>query len=247
MPIMSFEALRRFFAPWAQESLLYEVTERCNLQCPHCYNVWKNDDSLPPQEPRELSTDQSLRLIDKAIRESRCRRFAFTGGEPLLREDLEILVRHAASRCEHVTLITNGTLLTGERVQSLIKAGVALFELPLNAGNRVGHNHMAGGIDCFDRVTRAAVEIRSRGAELAFVFVGTSLNIEGWKDALDLGMALGARLFLFNRYNAGGKSPIARRPCCHRSSRFGKDSGWLKTTRKNMGSGLAPRSPSPLA
>jgi radical SAM protein with 4Fe4S-binding SPASM domain len=64
---------------------------------------------------------------------------------------------------------------------------------------------MAGGIDCFDEVTRAAADIRYHGAELAFVFVGTALNIEHWKGALELGIALEARGFLYNRYNAGGQ------------------------------------------
>jgi pyrroloquinoline quinone biosynthesis protein E len=196
------EVLRRIFLPWSHDSLLYEVTARCNLRCIHCYNVWKDDLGYSEEE---LDTDGALKLISKGIRESRCRQFTFTGGEPALRNDLERLVAQAASMCEDVALITNGTLLDETRVKSLIDAGVSLFELPLNSADRDMHNRMAGGIDCFDRVTRAAADIRYHGAELAFVFVGTSLNIEHWKDALELGIALGARGFLYNRYNAGGE------------------------------------------
>lgn len=196
------DILRRIFLPWSHESLLFEVTPRCNLRCTHCYNVWKDDVAYPQ---KELSTDRALALMDKSIRESRCRQFTFTGGEPVLRDDLEQLVSHAASLCEHVTLITNGTLLAEQRVQSLIDAGVSLFELPINSADRAIHNRLAGGIDCFDKVTRAAADIRYHNADLAFVFVGTSLNIDHWKDALELGIALGARGFLFNRYNAGGE------------------------------------------
>ncbi len=193
--------LRRIFLPWSHDSLLYEVTTRCNLRCLHCYNVWKDDVSYPDGE---LDTPAALRLIDKAIAESRCRQFNFTGGEPVLRDDLEILVARAAAKCRHVALITNGTLLPEDRVQSLIAAGVDLFELPLNSADRTMHNHLVGDIDCFDRVTRAAADIRYHGAELAFVFVGTAANIDHWPGALELGIALGARGFLFNRYNAGG-------------------------------------------
>jgi radical SAM protein with 4Fe4S-binding SPASM domain len=107
--------------------------------------------------------------------------------------------------CEYVALITNGTLLGEERVRSLIDAGVSLFELPLNSADRSMYNRLAGEIKCFDKVTRAAADIRYHGADLAFVFVGTLLNIDHWKDALELGIALGARGFLFNRYNAGGE------------------------------------------
>jgi len=96
-------------------------------------------------------------------------------------------------------------LLTEGRVRSLLAAGVTLFELPLNSADRDTHNRMAGSAEAFDAVTRAAAEIRSQGGELAFVFVGTKHNIAQWRDAAELGMALGARNFLFNRYNAGGE------------------------------------------
>ena len=117
--------LGRIFLPWSHDSLLYEVTPRCNLKCLHCYNVWKNDVDY---QTNELPTQEALVLIKKAIKQSRCQQFNFTGGEPTLRDDLEQLVASAASRCRHVTLITNGTLLDEERVKALVDAGVSLFE-----------------------------------------------------------------------------------------------------------------------
>ncbi len=198
----ALDLLRRIFLPWSHESMLFEATARCNLRCLQCYNVWKDEVDYSDEE---LPTGRALALIDKAIRESRCKQFTITGGEPTLRDDLEVLVRQAAQKCENVTLITNGTLLWEERVQSLIEAGVSLFELPLNSSDRTMHNRLAGGINCFDMVTRAAADIRYHGAELAFVFVGTKHNIDHWKDTLELGIALGARGFLYNRYNAGGE------------------------------------------
>ena len=196
------DILRRMFLPWSHDSMLYEVTPRCNLECVHCYNVWKNGNGYRREE---LPTDRALDLVDRIISQSRCRQLTFTGGEPTLRDDLESLVARAASRCGEATLITNGSRLPEERVKSLIQAGVSLFELPLNSAERSTHNRMAGGIDCFDAVTRAAADIRFHGAQVAFVFVGTVFNIDHWRDALELGIALGARGFLYNRYNAGGE------------------------------------------
>ena len=199
---MSWSKVHNLLTPWSHESLIYEVTARCNLRCLHCYNVWKGREPYPQGE---LPTDRACRLIRKAVCESRCRYFTLTGGEPLLRDDLETLAATARALRTTVTLITNGTLLPESRIQSLIRAGVSLFELPLNSSDRAMHNHMAGDLDCFDKVTRAAACIRFHGAEVAFVFVGTRLNIEHWKGALELGIALGAQSFLLNRYNAGGE------------------------------------------
>ena len=198
---MFWKHLRQCLSPWSHESLIYEVTSRCNLRCPHCYNVWKDGVDYAREE---LPTDRACRLIRKAVRESRCRYFTLTGGEPLIREDLETLASTAKALGTTVSLITNGTLLPESRIETLIRAGVTLFELPLNSPDRSMHNRMAGGADCFDKVTRAAAQIRHLGAEVAFVFVGTRHNIEHWKGALELGIALGAGSFLLNRYNAGG-------------------------------------------
>jgi radical SAM protein with 4Fe4S-binding SPASM domain len=199
---VAWRRLHNLLRPWSHESLIYEVTPRCNLRCQHCYNVWKDGEPYPKTE---LPTDRACRLIRKAVRDSRCRNFTLTGGEPLLRDDLETLVATARAIRTTVTLITNGTLLPEARIQSLIRAGVSMFELPLNSSDRAMHNHMAGDLDCFDKVTRAAACIRFHGAQVAFVFVGTKLNIEHWKGALELGIALGASGFLLNRYNAGGE------------------------------------------
>ncbi|MHC4777131.1 MAG: radical SAM protein [Planctomycetota bacterium] len=200
MPVL--DILKRIFLPWSHDSLLFEVTARCNQRCSHCYNVWKDGVGYASEE---LSTENAKALIRKAVKESRCTQFTITGGEPVLRDDLEELVSAASGLCKYVTLITNGTLLDEARVRSLIEAGVDLFELPLNGPDREVHDAMAGMEGAFDRVTRAAAEIRYQGAELAFVFVGTARNMDDWKGALELGIALGSQGFLFNRYNAGGE------------------------------------------
>lgn len=206
-------------------AMIYEITPRCNLRCSQCYNIWKNSPESSSvasanerQDGVELPPREALALAARIISLSRCRNFTITGGEPCLRPDLEDIVRFAARRVRQVTVITNGTLLDDARIASLIDAGVSLFELPLNAGRARMHNRLAWGdfspcplgadfippFNAFDRVTAAAAEISRLGAQLAFVFVATRHNIHEWEEALKIGIALGARGFLFNRYNAGG-------------------------------------------
>ena len=113
---MALDTLRRIFLPWSHDSMLYEVTPRCNLRCVHCYNVWKDGVDYPEDE---LPTGRAKTLVRKAIKDSRCTQFTFTGGEPLLRDDLEELVALAKSLCDYVVLITNGTLLPEDRIAVL--------------------------------------------------------------------------------------------------------------------------------
>jgi len=197
------DRLRRLFrrSRTSWDSVIWEATPRCNLACIQCYNVWKDD---APYPPGELSTAAGLTLIETVIKKTGCREFTFTGGEPCLREDLEALAARAVALGCSVSLITNGTLLGARRIESLMDAGIRLFELPLNSSDRATHDRMAGMAGAFDRVTRAGAEISSRGGDLAFVFVSTTQNRGHFAETLDLGIALGAVSFLYNRYNGGG-------------------------------------------
>jgi radical SAM protein with 4Fe4S-binding SPASM domain len=114
-------------APAGQRSVIYEVTTRCNLACRYCYNVWNETDYARD----ELDTTGALRLVERIREQTGCMLLTFTGGEPLLRTDLELLVRHARLLGMSCNLITNGTLLTPERARSLVEAGIGLFETPL--------------------------------------------------------------------------------------------------------------------
>ena len=183
------------------DSVLFEVTSRCNLSCAHCYNVWKVEGA---KAPGELNTKDAIRLIAKAVKETRCTQLTLTGGEPCLREDLEELVAFAKTRVRHVVLISNGTRLEESRIKNLLKAGVDLFELPLHAGEPGPHDESLGAPGSFDQITRAATTLQHLGGAVAFVFVGRRANMAHWPAALELGVALGARSFLFNRWNAGG-------------------------------------------
>jgi radical SAM protein with 4Fe4S-binding SPASM domain len=179
--------------------LIFEVTRRCNLTCPHCYNLWQGEG----RTGTELNTEQTIQLLAKVLSECHCGQVAFTGGEPTLRVDLEVLIASVSGMVPKITLITNGTALAEERILSLRQAGVGLFELPLNGPDAASHDAAVGGPGNFRKTTRTAGILARHGIPCAFVFVATRHNIHQWEATLELGMALGARAFLFNRYNAG--------------------------------------------
>jgi MoaA/NifB/PqqE/SkfB family radical SAM enzyme len=79
----------------------WEVTRVCNARCPFC------DRHSGPKGP---STDVALRLIDE-LAACGCTRVHITGGEPLLRDDLDVLLQRIASRGMASSVNTNGTLL----------------------------------------------------------------------------------------------------------------------------------------
>ena len=98
------------------------LTDRCNFDCVYCHNEGLGD-TRGPQEPQddEMTADDVVRFLEVAS-EFDVGKVKFTGGEPMLREDLEEIVRRTPESME-VSLTTNGTFLPG-RAADLVDAGV---------------------------------------------------------------------------------------------------------------------------
>ncbi len=102
----------------------FEVTMRCNARCGFC-DYWKT-----PAEEKQ----HELKSFADAARHFSPMIITFTGGEPLLRRDLEDLVTtvRAASRLTYINVITHGGMLTIDRARSLWKAGIDQFNISLD-------------------------------------------------------------------------------------------------------------------
>jgi cyclic pyranopterin phosphate synthase len=98
------------------------LTDRCNFDCVYCHNEGLGD-TRGPMEPAddEMGTDDVVRFL-KIAAEFGVGKVKFTGGEPMLREDLEEIVRRAPDGME-TSLTTNGTFLPG-RAEALCEAGL---------------------------------------------------------------------------------------------------------------------------
>ncbi|MFT4884385.1 MAG: cyclic pyranopterin phosphate synthase [Natronomonas sp.] len=98
------------------------LTDRCNFDCVYCHNEGLGD-TRGPMEPAddEMSTDDVVRFLEVAA-EFDVDSVKFTGGEPMLRDDLEEIVRRTPDSME-TSLTTNGTFLP-ERADDLVDAGL---------------------------------------------------------------------------------------------------------------------------
>jgi radical SAM protein with 4Fe4S-binding SPASM domain len=189
------------------QSLIFEITQRCNHSCLHCYNIWQGEPPAPHiQYPRgEVDTSQTLRLINKALDETECHHVTLTGGEPLLRADLPILLDTLRQRNKQVTIISNGRLLKEQTAISLIDHGVSLFELPLLSHQREIHDRLSAAPGAWDSVLAAMAHIRLHRGQVVTAFVATRLNIGHLYETIKLAFAFGARAIMFNRFNPGGR------------------------------------------
>ncbi len=119
----------------------------------------------------ELSTDQCLRILDESLDVHPNPMLILTGGEPLLRDDLETLAKRASAGGATVVVGTNGTRLTGERIDSLMEAGVKGVAVSIDSLRPEYHDRFRHGGGALTD-TMAAVE-RCSARELDFVIQTT--------------------------------------------------------------------------
>jgi len=106
------------------------LTQRCNLACDHCYLDAK---VMKEGAADELTTGEIKSVLDDIASLSPECMVVLTGGEPLLRRDIEDLAAHASGLGLMVVIGSNGALLSAERVARLKRAGVAGIGISLDS------------------------------------------------------------------------------------------------------------------
>jgi MoaA/NifB/PqqE/SkfB family radical SAM enzyme len=96
---------------------------RCNLACTYCNEFDKHSPPVP--------TDEMLRRIDK-LADLGTSIITFSGGEPTLHPDLDALIRRIRERNAIATIITNGYLLTPDRIKRLNAAGLDYLQISID-------------------------------------------------------------------------------------------------------------------
>ncbi len=163
--------------------LLAELTYRCPLHCLFCYNP--TDFALHGQE---LSTAEWLRVLreGRALGAVQC---GFSGGEPLLREDLEVLVAEARALGYYTNLLTSGVGLDERRAAALKAAGLDHIQLSFQDSTRE-LNDFLSHTRTFDLKERVGAMLRDQGWPVVMNVVLHRLNI----DHIDRIIALAERM-----------------------------------------------------
>lgn len=113
------------------------TTNKCNLKCEHCYQDAAEADS------RELSTAEARAMIEQIARAG-FKIMIFSGGEPLLRDDIYELVAHAAACGLRPVFGSNGTLITDEVAAKLKAAGACAMGISIDSLDAAKHDAFRG-------------------------------------------------------------------------------------------------------
>lgn len=179
---------------------ILEVTYNCNLNCLHCYipSYYRNSYQLKTEEIKkviyEICSLGGLYLV-------------FSGGEPLLREDIFELIRYAKDLKFVVILFTNGSLITKRVARQLLESKVDKVEVSLY-GIKDVHDEFVGR-RVFDKVVDGVAFLKSLGISVSIKTVVTKKNISDYQKLKELAKRLKTNLsvdFIVSAKNNGDKS-----------------------------------------
>lgn len=154
--------------------LFWECTTRCNLNCLHCGSDCHVDSTHPDMPLKDF-----LKALDTIEKPAKNFIVALTGGEPLLRKDLEQVGLEIRKRSMRWGMVSNGHLYDQERHKSLLNAGMGSLTISVD-GLQDNHDWLRNRPGSFKRVDRA-IGLATSSARLNFDIV-TCVNRRNLKE-----------------------------------------------------------------
>jgi PqqA peptide cyclase len=159
--------------------LLLELTYKCPLHCVFCYNPTNFAHTT-----NELQTEDWLRVLREA-RALGAVQLGLSGGEPLLRDDLEVIVEEAHRLGFYINLVTSGVGLNEKRISALKEAGLDHIQLSFQDSTRE-MNDFLSSTKTFELKSRVAALIKQHGYPMVLNVVLHRMNIDHVAEILDM-------------------------------------------------------------
>ncbi|MBM3154248.1 MAG: radical SAM protein [Chloroflexi bacterium] len=167
----------------------WEITRGCNLLCAHC-----RASSTNTTYEDELSTEECLRLVDEIAGIGKPV-LILTGGEPLLRPDLEQIGKYAVGRGLKVVIGTNGTLLTKEMTAKLKEIPVPRLAISIDFPTPELQDKFRGQPGAFQAAMSGITNTRQAGIEVQINSTITKMNAKYLDELVALAFKVGAVAF----------------------------------------------------
>ena len=151
--------------------VVWNCTRQCNLSCLHCYASADNQKS-----PGEMDTAAGRAFI-RDLADFGVPVILFSGGEPLLRQDLFLLANLAQERGIRIALSTNGTLITGEVAREIKKVGFAEVGISLD-GIGANNDRFRGQSGAFEAALRGIRHCIALGLRVSLRLTITRFNYQ---------------------------------------------------------------------
>ena len=179
-----------------------DLTDRCNLNCIHCYIHSPEGRRAHKGDP--LPTTRILSILDE-LAELGCLFFLITGGEPLLHPDFARIYRHAKRCGLMVTVFTNGTLVDEATVELFSEYPPRAVEITVYGATQATYEEITGVAGSYDRCMRGIHLLHEAGTTLCLKTMLMEQNKHEFYAIKQLAADLGARF----RFDSGVTPTLA--------------------------------------
>ncbi len=169
---------------------VWEVTNQCNLKCIHCHTeggISKKD---------ELSNDEAKKFINDLAKIKEFRMLVFSGGEPLVRDDIFEILQHSKKVGFTNVIATNATLIDARTARKLKESGVVGAAVSLDSTIPEIHNQIRQDKDAYNLAMRGIKEIKKQGILLQINTTAMEYNFNNLEDLISLADSFGSGIML---------------------------------------------------
>lgn len=172
----------------------WEITKDCNLKCLHCI--------VGDRRSQELTTQESLTAISRIVQLGG-KNLKLTGGEPLMRKDLGLIIQEAHTSGLDLDLITNGTMLDDDFLK---KHGRYVKHIAISIdGQKQAHEYIRGK-GSYEKSMLAIQKIMDFSIDLSVYITVHSLNENSIDTLMEELISIGVRSFHFSEINMEGRA-----------------------------------------
>jgi 12,18-didecarboxysiroheme deacetylase len=193
--------------------VVWNMTRCCNLHCVHCYSSSRNIHYAD-----ELTTEEAKEMIED-LAAFGCPVILFSGGEPLMREDLPELAQFAVDHGIRAVISTNGTLITQEKANAFKKIGLSYVGVSLD-GICETHDRFRGEKGAFNLTIKGIRICRDAGIKVGIRFTMNKRNVRDVPAVFDLIEAENIpRICFYHLVYAGRGSKLIDEDLSHEQTR----------------------------
>ncbi|OGR33653.1 MAG: hypothetical protein A2091_09000 [Desulfuromonadales bacterium GWD2_61_12] len=190
--------------------LQWHLTERCNLSCQHCYQSGRGGAELTLAEIGAVAAEaaemvQEWERLYAVVIERSCN---VTGGEPLLRRDLDAILAVLGEAGFALDLLSNGTLIDAAAAQRLAQQGVRGVQISLE-GPQIIHDQIRGA-GSYQAALGGCRHLREAGLAVSFNVTLSRLNAPYLEEIVALAATVGVTRVGFARLVPAGQGALLR-------------------------------------
>ena len=196
-PYINYNIINHY--EYTPENIDLLITNKCNLQCPHCY---RNSSSIDPI--KNISIKRWYALIDE-MEQLRVRSLKITGGEAFLVSELFEIIDYASKKRIHIAILTNGTIPLHNKWFNLLSRPNIILGVSLD-GATSDTNDKIRGVNSFNKTCLNLLKFKEFNIKFSITFTVNVHNYNEIDSMVELAYKLGAKTLMFNFIEESGRA-----------------------------------------